>query len=170
MRYLLIVLVLAFSGCATTSVSNTFDDTQNISLAKRRIADAHPGLDSANINVTSYNGVVLITGQVPNAELIGLATSAVEPLRNVKRVHNELEVAPKTTLISRTNDSWITTKVKSALLSNETAQATSIRVVTEAGVVFMMGLVTQAEADAAVEAASTVKGVQKIVKVFDYAN
>lgn len=172
MRYLLFfpLLVLMLTGCATSSVSTTLDDQQNESLATRLIRNAHPDLEAAKVNVTSYNGVVLITGQVSSAELIPLATAAVEPLRNVRRVHNELVVAGQTTLIAKTNDSWITTKVKSALLTDETAQATNIKVVTEAGVVYLMGRVTRAEADAAVGVARDIQGVQKIVTVFDYIN
>lgn len=174
MRLMVLCSLLFFSiflsGCTTTSVSEALNDSQNVTLAKRRIEQADPRFKEANINVTSFNGVVLLTGQVGNAELIPIATAAVEPLRNVERVHNELQVAAKTTVISRTNDSWITTKVKSALLADETAQASNIRVVTENDVVYLMGLVSRAEADAAVAAVKEIQGVQKIVKVFDYMN
>ena len=166
----MLLLIAVLTGCTTTSVDDAISDAQSEALAKKRILDADPRFRDAHINVTSYNGVVLITGQVSEAELIPLATNAVEPLRAVSRVHNELAVAANTTLISRTNDSWITTKVKSALLADETAQASNIKVVTEDDVVYMMGLVSRAEADAAVEVVSEVQGVQKIVKVFDYIN
>ena len=166
----LIAIFIALSGCTTTSVSDAYGDTQNESLAERRIADAHPGLKDAKVKATSFNGVVLLTGQVPSADLRPIATAAVGPLRAVSRVHKDLEVASKTTLISRTNDSWITTKVKSALLADETAQAGSIKVVTENDVVYLMGLVSRAEADAAVKVVQEIKGVRKIVKIFDYIN
>ncbi len=99
-----------------------------------------------------------------------MATAQVEPLRNVRKVHNELTVAGKTTLLSRTNDSWLTTKVKSALSAAESTDATRIKVVTENGVVYLMGLLTRAEADAAVDIARDIQGIQKIVKVFEYIN
>ena len=83
---------------------------------------------------------------------------------------NELSVAGKTSIISRTNDSWLTTKVKSSLGTAETTDAGRIKVVTENEVVYLMGLVTRAEADAAVEVTQGVQGVQKIVKLFEYIN
>lgn len=170
MRITIVLLFLFLSACTTTSVGTAFDDTRNEALAKQRIKDAHPGLADSHISITSFSGIVLLTGQVPSQDLIGLATSAVEPLRNVKRVHNELVVAGETSFLSKTNDSWITTKVKSALTTSEDTDATRVKVVTENGVVYMMGLLTRAEADAVVELTRNIQGVQKIVKVFDYIN
>ena len=105
-----------------------------------------------------------------SADLIPVASAQVEPLRNVRRVHNELTVAGETTLLSRTNDGWLTTKVKTALSAGELTDATRIKVVTENAVVYLMGLLTRSEADAAVALAREIKGVQKIVKVFEYIN
>ncbi len=166
----LIFIVALLGGCTTASISESFDDTRNESLAKKRIADAHPALAEANISVTSYDGIILLTGQVPSADLIPIATREVEPLRNVRKVHNELLVAGETSLLSRTNDSWLTTKVKSALAANEDTEASRIKVVTENEVVYLMGLLTRAEADASVKVTRDVQGVQKIVKVFEYIN
>ena len=88
----------------------------------------------------------------------------------MRKVHNELTVAGKTSYLSRTNDSWLTTKVKSAMAAAESADSTRIKVVTENGVVYLMGLVTREEADAAADIARHIQGVQKIVKVFEYMN
>jgi osmotically-inducible protein OsmY len=165
-----LTLVLTVSGCTTTSVSSAFDDSRNESLAAKRISSVHPGLKDANISVTSFQGIILITGQVASADLIPLATAEVEPLRNVRKVHNELVVAGETSLLSRTNDSWLTTKVKSALVASDETDATRAKVVTENGVVFLMGLTTRAESDAIVEVTRGIAGVQKIVKVFEYVN
>ena len=171
MRILFTLLsLILLHGCTTTSVSGAFDDARNESLATKRIKDANPAFKDANFSVTSFKGMVLITGQVPSADLIPLATAEVEPLRNVRQVFNELSVAGKTSIISRTNDSWLTTKVKSSLGTSETTDAGRIKVVTENGVVYLMGLVTRAEADAAVEVTQGVQGVQKIVKLFEYIN
>jgi osmotically-inducible protein OsmY len=158
------------TSCTVTSVGEAFDDSRNESLAEKRVRDANPGLADANISVTSFDGIVLITGQVSSADLIPIATAQVEPLRNVRKVHNELTVAGETSLLSRTNDSWLTTKVKSALAASESSDATRIKVVTENGVVYLMGLVTRVEADAAVGITRDIQGVQKIVKVFEYIN
>lgn len=167
---LLVPVIFVLGGCTTTSLSEAFDDTRNESLAAQRIAAANPALKDAHINVTSFNGILLITGQVPDAALIPLATEVTEPLRNVRKVHNELAVAGPTSLLSRTNDSWLTTKIKSALAADERTDASRIKVVTENEVVYLMGLLTQAEADAAVEVARGVQGVQKIVKALEYIN
>lgn len=153
-----------------SSVGETFDDSRNESLAKKRVREADPGLAKANINVTSFDGIVLLTGQVSSADLIPIASAQVAPLRNVRKVHNELTVGGKTSYLSRTNDSWLTTKVKSAMAATEAADSTRIKVVTENGVVYLMGLVTREEADAAADIARNIQGVQKIVKVFDYIN
>ena len=167
------VLILALfltTSCTVNSVGEAFDDSRNESLAKKRVGNANPGLADANINVTSFDGIVLLTGQVSSADLISMASAQVEPLRNVRKVHNELTVAGKTSLLSRTNDTWLTTKVKSALSAAESTDASRIKVVTENGVVYLMGLLTRAEADAAVDIARDIQGVQKIVKVFEYIN
>ena len=97
-------------------------------------------------------------------------TDQVEPLRNVKRVHNELTVAGSSSIISRTNDSWLTTKVKSSMAASATTDSGRIKVVTENGAVYLIGLLTREEADAAVELTRGIQGVEKIVKVFDYIN
>jgi osmotically-inducible protein OsmY len=91
-------------------------------------------------------------------------------MRNARKVYNELIVAGKTSLLSRTNDSWLTTKVKSAFSTAEFSDATRIKVVTENGVVFLMGLLTREEADEAANIAREIQGVQKVVKVFEYIN
>ena len=166
----LIFLLLAISSCATTSVSEAFDDSRNASLAKKLIKASHPSYIDTNFEVTSFNGIVLITGQVPSTTMILVATREVERLRNVRKVHNELTVAGPTSMISRTNDSWLTTKIKSALVATEDTDASRIKVVTENGVVFMMGLLTRAEADAAVDITRQIQGVQKVVKLFEYMN
>ena len=168
--FILILTLFLTTSCTVNSAGEAFDDSRNESLAKKRVQDAHPGLADANISVTSFDGIVLLTGQVSSANLIPIATAQVEPLRNVRKVHNELTVAGVTSLLSRTNDGWLTTKVKSALSAAESADAARIKVVTENGVVYLMGLLTRAEADAAVNITRDIQGVQKIVKLFEYIN
>mgnify|MGYP001035805358 CR=1 FL=1 len=171
MRLLLVLFTLSlFPGCTVTSISSSFGDSRNESLARKKINDAHPGLSKSHINVTSFDGIVLITGQVPSEDLVRLATAEVEPLRNVRKVHNELAVAGVTSMLSRTNDSWLTAKVKSALIASEKSDASRIKVVTENGVVYLMGLLTRAESDSAVEITRGIRGVEKTVKLFEYMN
>ena len=171
MRFFVLTFALLLTtNCTVYSVGDAFDDTRNESLAKKRVRGASLGLAKANISVTSFNGIILLTGQVSSADLISIATAQVEPMRNVRKLYNELTVAGKTSLLSRTNDSWLTTKVKSAFSTAESSDATRIKVVTENSVVYLMGLLTRAEAEAAADIARNIQGVQKVVKVFEYIN
>ena len=153
-----------------TSCASTLNDSRNEALATKLIKNSHSIYEDANFEVTSFNGIALITGQVPSADLIPIATVEVEKLRNVRKVYNELRVAGSTSMIARTNDSWLTAKVKSALASSEETHTSRIKVVTENGVVFLMGLLSRTEADAAVNIARQTKGVQKIVKLLEYTD
>ena len=171
MHFFILTLALVLTtSCTVNSVGEAFDDSRNESLARKRIQDASPELAEANISVTSFAGILLLTGQVSSADLIPIASAQVEPLRNVRKVYNELTAAGKTSLLSRTNDRWLTTKVKSALSAAESSDTTRIKVVTENAVVYLMGLLTRAEADAAAYITRDIQGVQKVVKIFEYIN
>lgn len=121
-----------------------------------------------HVNVTSYNRVVLVTGEVLSSELREHAISIVRNIPEVRRVHNELAVADLTSFSSRTNDTWITSKVKSRIASADGLDTTRVKVVTENGTVFLMGLVTEKEAELAVDAARYADGVKRVVKIFEY--
>ncbi len=124
--------------------------------------------DTAHVNVTSFNRHVLVTGEVPNEEAKVDIAKIVESVANVKAVSNELVVSGTTGLTSRGNDSIITGDVKVRFVNNKVFQPDHVKVVTENGVVFLMGLVYHKEADTATEIASTTSGVQRVVKVFEY--
>jgi osmotically-inducible protein OsmY len=134
--------------------------------ASNRIDEALKG--QGHVNVTSYNYTVLLTGEVPTAQAKTDAEKAVIEVPNVKTVVNELQIAGTSSAASRSNDAYITSKVKSNFLGNGKFRATDIKVVTEAGVVYLLGLVTREEADAATEVARGTGGVQKVVRVFEY--
>ncbi len=127
--------------------------------------------DGINVSVTALNGIVLLSGQVNNdtqrQRAEQLARKYIDS-GEVSNVVNELALAGKTNLSSRLNDTWITGKVKARLLNVENLPTTAVKVVTEHGKVYLLGQVTQIEAEAAVEAARTVRGVTHIVKVFEY--
>ena len=130
-----------------------------------------PELKKANIKVTSHNGVVLLVGQVASDGLKARATQITsDSSTKIKRIHNELEVAGKTSLLARSNDNWVATKVRTLMLANSSVPSGQIRVITENGAVFLMGLVTQADADSAADLARNVSGVTRVVKVFEYLN
>lgn len=120
-----------------------------------------------NISVTSFNGIVLLTGEVNTDEQRQRAGEIVQSDSETRKLVNELELAGKTSVVGRINDSWLTGKVKATLFKTENL-ASKIKVVTEHGKVYLLGLVTRAEADAAVDAVRSVGGVTHIVKVFEY--
>jgi osmotically-inducible protein OsmY len=143
-----------------------FGDQRIEIVASNRIGDALAG--QGHVNVTSYNYMVLLTGEVPTAQVKGEADRVASEVPQVKTVINELQVAGASSMASRSNDGYITSKVKSNFLGADKFRSTSVKVVTEAGVVYLLGLVTREEADAATEVARGTAGVQKVVRVFEY--
>ncbi|MEY3663896.1 MAG: hypothetical protein RLZZ153_78 [Pseudomonadota bacterium] len=119
------------------------------------------------ISVTSYNRRVLLTGQVANAEDKRRAEQLVGRIDNVRAVHNELQIAGQPGLTATAADTTTTTAVKLAFAEDKEIPAGSIKIVTESGAVFLMGLVTQNEAQKAARIASRVRGVQRVVTVFE---
>lgn len=140
---------------------------RTIAVNLRKTSDS---LRAAHISVVSFNGVVLLIGQVTNAEDRETASRVAQAVQNVRQVHNELTVSGAISVLARTNDSWLTTKIKTKFAFRGDVDAGHIKVVTEAGTVFLLGLVTREEADAAVEVARNTNGIQKIVRVFEYLN
>ena len=123
--------------------------------------------DQVHVNVTSYNGIVLLSGEVPDAKIKSEMEEIARTTNPVKRVYDEVEVRPVTTLSERTNDTYITSKVKARFVEQTAFSATHVKVVTERGVVYLMGLVRKDEADAAARIASTTSGVVRVVKLFE---
>ena len=125
----------------------------------------------AHVNATSYNRRVLLTGEAPDEATKSKIEEATKKVVNVREVVSELKVAGASSLSARGNDSLITTNVKALLLNNGGKfHANHVKVVTEANVVYLMGLITPAEGDAAVEIARKGQGVLRVVKVFEYQN
>lgn len=120
-----------------------------------------------HVSVTSYSRVVLLTGQVPSEADRSAVEAAVRKVENVRGTVNELTVGPSATIGEVTNDSILTGKVKAALFDSPALQVGSIKVVTERGVVYLLGRVTEAESLAAGNAARAVAGVAKVVKIFE---
>lgn len=130
-----------------------------------KLRERYPG---AHVNATSYNRRVLLTGEAPNEEAKKKVEEDVRTIENVKEVTNELQVAGASSLASRGSDSLITSNVKARMVNNGRFSPQHVKVLTEAGVVYLMGLVTQAEGDAAVDIARNTSGVVRVVKVFEY--
>jgi osmotically-inducible protein OsmY len=121
-----------------------------------------------HINVYSYNYVVLLTGEALSQDLKNKAIDIVRNINNVRRVHDQIQVADLTSFESRAKDSWISSKIKTNMLGTKNFQATKVEVITENRVVFMMGFVTEEQGAKAADIARQVEGVEKVVKLFEY--
>ena len=127
----------------------------------------HPDLQNSHLVAVSYHGVVLLAGQVPSSQIRQLATSTVSKIKKVRKVYNEMEVRGKTGMLIRSNDAWLTSKVKGKLAVADDIRSGYIKVVTENSVVFLMGKISKSEADLAASIASKVDGVQRVVRLFE---
>ena len=178
------MLLLSLTGCATfiAPLSNepmdrehgerTFGaviEDQAIETKLRvNLKRAGEPLASQRIVVVSFNGQVLLAGQVSSDAMRKQAGEVAGAIRNVADIHNELVVSGRVSLLARINDSWLTTKVKTRLAFAGDARASRTKVVTENGVVYLLGLMTRREADAVVAQVQKTYGVQKIVKIIEY--
>lgn len=122
----------------------------------------------ARINVTAYQGKVLLVGQTPNAELSSRAKQIAMGVEGTTEVFNEVHQGQPISLSEASNDTWITTKVRSQLLTSDQVKSSNVKVTTENGEVFLMGLVTDREAKAAADMASRVSGVKRVTTAFTF--
>jgi osmotically-inducible protein OsmY len=152
---------------ADRRTSGTYIEDQGIEI-KGEKAIIEQIAENIHANVTSFNRNVLITGEAFNQESKDKATAIVKNIDNVRSVTNEVIIAGKSTLTGRSNDTYITSKVKARMLSENRFPANYVKVVTENSTVYLMGLVTHQEADDATEIARGTEGVEKVVKVFEY--
>lgn len=167
--------VVVAGAAAGASVANdrrtagTVLEDQSIELKAGSAIQADEALSkSVHISVTSFNNIVLLTGQAPTRALREQVLEHVRSIDKVKGIHDEISVEDPTSFNTRSNDTWITTKCKSTLLGAKGLDATHVKVVTEDGVVYLMGLVTREEGNTAAKTVQQVTGVQKVVKVFEY--
>lgn len=144
------------------------DDQSIETVATVNINKSDPKFKKSRIKAISFNGTLLLVGQVPNTRLQQLAQVTANNVKQVQQVYNELTIGPAISLITQSNDSLLTAKIKSALINSEDVIADHISVNTENGTVFLMGLVTAKAANTAVDIARHTSGVKKVVKVFEY--
>jgi len=123
--------------------------------------------NKAHLNFTSFNRKVLITGEVTTAEGRAEVERIVKDVPNVEGTYNEVVVGPSSSFTDRSNDSFVTTKIKSRSVDTGKFNPVHVKVITEAGVAFLLGMVTQSEADAAIQVARTTSGVKKVVNLFE---
>jgi osmotically-inducible protein OsmY len=165
--------MLVVGGAAATAVvvsdrrtTGTYVEDETIEW--KALDRLRNGFAGAHVNATSYNRRVLLTGEVGTEEMKKQVEERIRAVENVKDVVNELQVAGASSLASRGSDSLITSNVKARMVNNGVFHPNHVKVVTEAGTVFLMGLVTQSEGEKAVEIARNTSGVTKVVKVFEY--
>lgn len=186
MRSLIVAgLVLLVSACSTVneadgpyeplqddpsrrSFGRMLDDETIETRARVNLRKADEELRQANLVIVSFNGIVLLAGQVSTPELRQRAGDIAGEVRYVRRVHNELEVTEPNDFGTRSNDAWITTRIKSRMLFSTVVDPAEVKVVTESGVVYLMGHVDQKSADKAVDMARHTNGVQRVVRMFEY--
>ncbi|PLC52452.1 phospholipid-binding protein [Pollutimonas nitritireducens] len=175
--------ITALSGCGLLVVGGTAATTASVATDRRTTGEQvedqaiemkvaaemrklFPG-DNARVNVTSYGGIVLLTGDIPVGQDKERATAVAKQVEKVKNVVNELRAGEVTPISVRSNDTWLTSKVKATLINTKGVPTRTINVTTERGIVYLLGRVTAAEGQMAGTAASGVSGVNKVVKLFE---
>ncbi|WP_440054922.1 division/outer membrane stress-associated lipid-binding lipoprotein [Pseudoalteromonas sp. T1lg65] len=176
--------ILLLQGCAAAVVAGTAGavtaasdrrtigaqiDDNNIEI---KTTLAIKGIDRlaehANISIVSVNGIVLMIGQVANQEMKAEAEQAIKSIAGIRQIHNQLRISSNIGITTQTHDTWLTSKVKTKLLADDDVYGANIKVVTENAEVFLMGLVSEEEANKAVEIARHVSGVKRVIKAFEY--
>nr|WP_321241617.1 division/outer membrane stress-associated lipid-binding lipoprotein [uncultured Tolumonas sp.] len=165
------------AGGATTGVVVAKDrrtvtaqvDDQKIELNARHDLSERTDISrTSHISINSNNGIVLLVGQTPHQKYSDEVRAMVERQEGVRKIYNEIKIEEPTGYDIRSNDSWITSKVRTMLIAEKHFDSSHVKVVTEDSQVFLMGLVTHDEGELAVEIARNVSGVEKVIRVFEY--
>jgi len=180
----LLMLASAMQGCAVATVvavtagatmvadrrtfSKQIDDQSIEFIAHNELNKQKALSDNTNLHVISMNGTVLVIGQAPNSYLRDLAIKTIQDVPDIVTIHNQVRIGSTTAISTQSNDIWLTSKVKSALLANGDVNAKDIKVVTENSEVFLLGLVTKQEANIVVEITRNINGVSRVFKAFEY--
>ncbi|WP_392560662.1 division/outer membrane stress-associated lipid-binding lipoprotein [Orbus mooreae] len=145
------------------------DDTTLDSKIGIKLKDEGDYFKGSRVVASSYNGNVLLTGQAASQAVIDKAVSIVESVDGVKKLYNQMRISDTVGALTITDDAWITTKVKSALVANKDTKARDIKVITENGEVFLLGIVTPTDGRLAADIASKVSGVRLVTTIFTYS-
>jgi len=181
----LLGILLLLNGCAAAVIggaatganvahdrrtTGTFIEDEAIELKSlKALSEDKTFSRQVHLNVTSFNTIVLVSGEATSEELRQRAIDIVRNIPKVTHVHDEISIAGPSSLMSRSADTLITTKVKTKLIAEKNLDGTHVKVVTENGVVYLMGLLNREDADRATEIARKTGGVQKVVKLFQYS-
>jgi osmotically-inducible protein OsmY len=180
----LITIVILLQGCVAAavvtvgtgvkvatdrrSVGNQIDD-QTIELnAYAKLSEDKSLSDNTNIQVVALNGSLLVIGQAPTEYLRNQVVKIINTVAGVSKIYNQVRIGNTTSVLTKGNDVWLTSKVKVALLADDGIDGTNIKVITENAEVFLMGLVNDKEANKAVNIARNISGVNKVLKAFEY--
>jgi len=183
--FLSLTAALLLSGCVTALVAGVaiatvdilhdrrtvgeYIDDSAIEVTARNILVSKPVFrKTAHVKPTSWNGILLVTGEIDSEEVKPQLISKFSNIQGVRQVVDETSITGKTRLLARSNDAWITSKVKSRLVLKTGLDANRVKVITTRGSVYLMGIVTREEADKATQYTQTVRGVKRVVKVFEY--
>jgi osmotically-inducible protein OsmY len=161
-------VVVAGAGTAAVMAYDRRTTGNQVEDGNIELKVAQLDFGKAHVNATSYNRRVLLTGEAYDEEQRAAIEEKVRKVQSVKEVVNELQVAGNSSYASRSNDTLVTSNVKTRMVNNPKFNVLHIKVITEAGNVYLMGLVTPEEGDAAVEIARNTSGVSRVVKVFEY--
>lgn len=159
--------VAAVSANDRRTVGTQLDDTNIAGRVAYQLALVEALRANANIRVEVYNSVVLLTGQAPTQRLRQLAVDATQKVENISKIHNQIRIGSPATASTQANDIWIASKVRAQFVTDERVPTLNVSVVVEDAEVFLMGRLTTAEANAAVDVARNVKGVKKVVRAFE---
>ncbi len=183
----LLIGVTQLSGCITTAVvggaavgsqiavdrrtSGIYIEDENIEIkASNRLRQQLD--ENSKVNVTSFNGIVLLAGEAVSAEDKAKAETVVKTIPHIRTIHNEVEIMDKASLRQHSSDTYLTSKIKAIFVkdyvSNQRFNPSHVKIVSEHDIVYLMGLVTKDEAEAATQLARNAEGVKKVVKLFEY--
>lgn len=180
-----VILGLSLSGCVTALVATVavatvdiihdrrtvgeyIDDGAIELTARNIIASRKEFRKVAHIKPVSWNGILLITGEIDDATIKPDIVAKLSSIQAVRQLVDETTITNRTRLATRANDAWISSRVKSRLVVKTGLKANRVKVITTRGSVYLMGIVTKDEADKATELARTIRGVKRVVKVFEY--
>lgn len=188
MKFLMLLgfMVFTLTGCAGAMMAGTvsgavmlndersiktqLDDTNADFSIDSALRSNEEISDRCNITGVSMNGNVLLIGQAPSSRLRDLAISIVQGLKLGGKIHNQIRIGNPISFTTRSNDSWITTKVKGRMLNDAKLDMSRIKVVTENGEVYLLGVISREQADLAVDVARNTSGVRRVIKVFEYTD
>jgi osmotically-inducible protein OsmY len=181
---LLTLLAPLLSGCVTVvdaitdkpiqpdpnkrSFGTYWDDKQLRTIVSVNIKKASDRFKDGNVNVYSFNGVILLTGEVPSHELRDLADATARDVNRVRQVYNELVVAPKRGFIANTTDAWLGSKIKTKLFAYKDIDSSKVEVIVEDHTVYLMGLLTRAQTEKITNVVRKTNGVRKVVRAIEY--